>query len=95
MTLLTHADTDAAVAGTDWHREGDELVLERVFADFAQAMVFAHQVAEAAQAADHHPDIHVHGWNHVRLRLATHSEGGITARDIALATTIDALQPLG
>lgn len=93
MPLLDPTQTDAAIAGTDWRREGDELVLERVFPDFAAAMVFAHQVAEAAQAADHHPDIHVHGWNHVRLRLSSHDAGGITERDIALATTIDALQP--
>lgn len=93
MTLLTHAEADAAIAGSDWRRDGDELVFERVFADFAQAMVFAKQVADAAQAADHHPDIHVHGWNHVRLRLATHSEGGITALDTALAATIDKLHP--
>ncbi len=58
-------------------------------ADFAAAMAFANRVAEAAEAADHHPDILVHGWNKVRLTLSTHSEGGITAADLALAETID------
>lgn len=35
-------------------------------------------VAEAAEAANHHPDILVHGWNRVRLTLTTHSAGGLT-----------------
>ena len=44
-----------------------------------------------AEAADHHPDILVHGWNKVRLTLSTHSEGGVTAADLALAEQLDAL----
>jgi len=46
-------------------------------------------VAEAAEAANHHPDILVHDYKHVRLTLSTHSAGGITANDFALAATID------
>ena len=49
------------------------------------------RVAEAAEVADHHPDILVHGWNGLRLTLSTHSEGGVTEADLALAATIDAL----
>ena len=44
-----------------------------------------------AEAANHHPDILVHGWNKVRLTLSTHSEGGVTDADLALAQQLDAL----
>ena len=49
------------------------------------------RVAELAESANHHPDILVHGWNKVRLTLSTHSAGGLTDADFALARGIDAL----
>jgi 4a-hydroxytetrahydrobiopterin dehydratase len=52
-------------------------------------MAFVNHVAEVAEEADHHPDILVHGWNKVRLTLSTHSEGGLTDADHALAARID------
>lgn len=61
------------------------------FKDFAEAMAFVNQVAEIAEERNHHPDILVHGWNNVRLTLSTHSEGGVTDADRALAEQIDAL----
>ena len=61
------------------------------FEDFAGAMAFVNKVADAAEEANHHPDILVHGWNKVRLTLSTHSEGGVTEADHALAAAIDAL----
>lgn len=64
---------------------------EWTFADFAQAIAFVNRVAEAAEAANHHPDITVHGWNKVRLELSTHSEGGLTEADIGMAARIDTL----
>ena len=36
-------------------------------------MVFVNLVADAAEDVNHHPDILVHGWNHVRLTLTNHS----------------------
>ncbi len=74
-----------------WQREGAAIVREWKFPDFRTAMAFANRVADAAEAANHHPDIHVHGFNKVRLRLTTHSAGGLTSRDFELASTIDAL----
>jgi len=67
------------------------LVLDRTLDDFEAAMAFANAVAAAAQAADHHPDLLIHGWNRVRLTVSTHSEGGITAKDLELAATVEAL----
>jgi 4a-hydroxytetrahydrobiopterin dehydratase len=77
--------------GKDWRQEGDALVRDFEFKDFAEAMAFVNQVAEIAEQRNHHPDILVHGWNKVRLTLSTHSEGGVTDNDHALAQQIDAL----
>ena len=76
---------------TDWRHEDDALVRDFTFPDFKAAMWFANQVAEVAEERNHHPDILVHGWNNVRLTLSTHSEGGVTENDHALAAAIDEL----
>ena len=76
----------------DWREEEGSIVSERRFSDFAAAIAFVNRVAELAEAANHHPDILVHGWNNVRLTLSTHSEGGLTGADFALAGQIDELR---
>jgi 4a-hydroxytetrahydrobiopterin dehydratase len=48
-------------------------------------------VAEAAEHANHHPDILVHGWNKVRLSLTNHSAGGLTEPDLEMASVFDGL----
>ena len=91
MTLLSDDEVAAGLQGGPWRREGPEIVRDLEFADFAGAMAFVNRVAGAAEASNHHPDILVHGWNKVRLRLSTHSEGGLTEADIALSRTLEAL----
>jgi 4a-hydroxytetrahydrobiopterin dehydratase len=71
--------------------DGPAIVRDLAFPDFAAAIVFVNRVAELAEAANHHPDILVHGWNKVRLTLSTHSEGGLTDADFRLAGEIDAV----
>jgi pterin-4a-carbinolamine dehydratase len=44
-----------------------------------------------AEVANHHPDIFIHDWNQVRITCTTHSEGGVTDADLALAKEIDEL----
>ena len=90
--LLTDAEIEERLRESEWRREGDEIVRDWRFGDFAHAMVFVNRVADAAEAANHHPDILVHGWNRVRLSLTTHAAGGLTASDFALAAQIDALE---
>ena len=77
--------------GKDWRQEDDALVRDFEFKDFAVAMAFVNEVAEIAEARNHHPDILIHGWNKVRLTLSTHSEGGVTDNDRELAEQIDGL----
>lgn len=77
---------------TSWRQEGETLVREWKLRDFAAAIAFVNRVAELAEAADHHPDILIHGYDSVRLTLSTHSEGRVTERDHSLAAQIDALE---
>jgi 4a-hydroxytetrahydrobiopterin dehydratase len=91
MPLLSDDEITTALEGGDWRREGDTIVRDRRFADFGAAIAFVERVADVAEDANHHPDILVHGWNKVRLTLSTHSEGGITAADLALAERLDAV----
>jgi 4a-hydroxytetrahydrobiopterin dehydratase len=91
MTLLSDDEIARRLAGSEWTRDGQTIVRERKLADFPAAIAFVNRVAEAAEAANHHPDILVHGWNRVRLELSTHSEGGLTEADFALAQQIDRL----
>jgi 4a-hydroxytetrahydrobiopterin dehydratase len=91
MALLSEQAIDRNLASSDWRREGDAIVREWELEDFSQAMKLVNRVADAAEAANHHPDIHVHGWNKVRLELSTHSEGGLTQGDFDMAARIDEL----
>jgi 4a-hydroxytetrahydrobiopterin dehydratase len=75
----------------DWQREGECIVRNWKFGDFKDAMAFANRVAEAAEEANHHPDILVHGWNQVRLSLTNHSAGGLTDVDFQMAGKFDGL----
>ena len=74
-----------------WREQDDSLIRDYEFKDFVAAIAFVNQVAEAAEEANHHPDILVHGWNKVRLTLTTHSEGKLTDKDRAMAERIDGL----
>lgn len=97
MATLTDADIEQRLAklgqwrrGEDASTSGDDaIVRELELADFAAAIALVDRVAELAEAANHHPDILVHGWNKVRLTLSTHSQGGLTDADFALAGEID------
>jgi len=91
MARLSDEQISTSLEGREWQREGEALVRDWRFADFAAAIAFVERVAEVAEASNHHPDILVHGWNKVRLTLSTHSEGGITAADLALAERLDAV----
>lgn len=92
MATLSEADIERRLsAAGEWHRDGQAIVRDIQLADFAAAIALVNSVAELAQAANHHPDILIHGWNKVRLTLSTHSQGGLTDADFVLAAQIDAL----
>lgn len=73
-----------------WERHGDMLVRTWQFPSFRRALEFVNTVAGVAETLDHHPDI-VLSYRSVRLELSTHSDGGLTDRDFAIAGEINAL----
>ncbi len=58
---------------------------------FTHAVLFFGAVAQLAEAAGHHPDLHLHGWNKLTIELTTHSAGGLTDKDFNLARQISQL----
>lgn len=91
MGKLSQDQISEAVAGlSGWAQTGDEIGKQFEFEDFVGSMAFVNRVADAAEAADHHPDIDIR-YNKVKIALSTHSEGGITDKDVALARQIESL----
>lgn len=89
--LLTDEQIAAQLGGSEWKREGEHIVRDWKFNDFKEAIAFVNRVADAAEEANHHPDIIVHGWNKVRLSVTNHAAGGLTDADFELAKTVDGL----
>jgi 4a-hydroxytetrahydrobiopterin dehydratase len=89
---LTDDEVAAALAGLDgWEREADAIRCTVVCADFRAAIALVDAVADAAEAANHHPDIEIRRYKRVTFTLSTHAAKAITSRDIELATEIDRL----
>ena len=74
----------------DWTHEGNRIVREFEFADFVEAFGFMSSVALLAERANHHPEWR-NVYNRVHIELTTHDAGGLTRRDLELASQIDAL----
>jgi 4a-hydroxytetrahydrobiopterin dehydratase len=92
MTILNDSEIQRDLKNlTGWVKSGDEIKKKFEFKDFIQAMGFVNSIAMLAERANHHPDIDIR-WNKVQLVLSTHSEGGITQKDIALAKEIESIQ---
>lgn len=92
--LLTDEQVTARLAELPgWEREGDEIVHLQTLGDFRASVLYVGAVAYLAEAANHHPDVAI-SWNKVRLTLSTHSAGGLTENDFALARQINALADL-
>lgn len=75
---------------SEWTRDGDTISRKFTLKSFPAALMFASTVGHLAEAADHHPDILIQ-WKHVTLTFSTHSAGGLTDKDFALARQIDTL----
>ena len=89
MAVLTDEQVDAAAAVLDgWERADGALRRSVKFPSFQDGTDAVRRVAEHAEAQDHHPDIDIR-WRTVTFALVTHSEGGITDKDVAMAGDID------
>jgi 4a-hydroxytetrahydrobiopterin dehydratase len=79
-----------ALAG--WTLDGDAIRKQYTFAGFPEAVQFVDRLVPGAEAADHHPDIAI-SYKRVTLTYTTHSEGGLTEKDVAGAAMADRFAP--
>ncbi len=91
MTLLTADQVETQLAATPgWVLADGQIVKKVVKSDFADALRYVNAVGYLAEKANHHPDITI-SWNEVTLNLVSHSAGGLTDHDFALARSVNAL----
>lgn len=89
MPLLNDREIDRALEGlSGWTREGNALRRQFTFASFPEAVAFVSRLVPDAEQADHHPDLTIN-YRRVTVLYSTHSEGGITEKDVAGATKAD------
>lgn len=89
--LLDDKEIRAALAVLQgWRREDDHLVRDFSFDGFREAIAFLVRVADAAEAANHHPEL-TNVYSSVTVRLTSHDVAGITRRDVDLAHAVTAV----
>jgi 4a-hydroxytetrahydrobiopterin dehydratase len=91
-TRLDDAALASLLASGAWQRDGNAITRTFTFKGFKSAMAFANRIAEAANSASHHPDIHVERYRTVRIVLTTHATNAISDADVELARRIDELE---
>ena len=92
--LLSEAAlADALSTLEGWERDGASIAKRFRFKGFKSAIAFVNAVADVVNKADHHPDIHVEHYKHVRIVLTTHRVKGLSQADIDVARAIDAVAP--
>ena len=91
VVLLSEEEITAALASlAGWRVEGKELVKDFRFTSYLAGIDFVSRLGQAAEAMNHHPDLLV-GWRRVMMRVTTHSAGGLTGLDLALAREAERL----
>jgi 4a-hydroxytetrahydrobiopterin dehydratase len=89
MSVLSDQQVDSAAANLNGWRRADGALRRSVkFPAFLDGIEAVRRVAEHAERQDHHPDIDIR-WRTVTFALVTHSEGGITEKDVQMAGEID------
>ena len=89
MALLTREQIAERLKSLDgWSAEGTAIRKEYKFQDFPEAVLFVSALVPGAEDADHHPDIEIH-YKRVILTYSTHSEGGVTEKDLNGAAMAD------
>ena len=93
MPKLAEAEiTEKVKSLSGWQYKDNAISKLYRFKEFMEGIRFIDRVAEMAEAADHHPDIHVN-YTRVTFTCTTHSDGGVTAKDFALADQIERAFP--
>lgn len=78
---------------TSWEYDKSSSSIYKMFTlqDFATGLDLVNDIGVIAEKSNHHPDITL-GWGYVKVVLTTHSEGGVTDKDIAFAQEVDKIQ---
>ena len=91
MPILPTAEVAEKLKSLDgWTHSGDAIRKEFAFQDFPEAVLFVSALVPGAEDSDHHPDIESH-YKRVVLSYSTHSEGGVTEKDIDGAAMANAV----
>jgi 4a-hydroxytetrahydrobiopterin dehydratase len=91
MARLSDSEIDERLGGLEgWERSGDAIVKEFDKGDFKGSVEFVNRLTPEAEEMSHHPDLEI-SWKTVTVTITTHSEGGLTEGDFALARRIDSL----
>ena len=89
MPLLSDEEIARAIDGLPgWARDGETLAASFRRKDWRDAVAFVNEIGDEAERRDHHPDVCIIGYRTVTFRLTTHSQGGVTQRDVNLAAWI-------
>ena len=89
MAVLTDSEIQNALTSLPgWKKNGSSIQRVFEFPDFKAAMQFVNKVADAAEQANHHPDIDIR-YNKVTMALISHDSGGVTQRDVKMANRIN------
>ncbi len=89
MSLLSPDEIAARLRQLSGWQQADHAIRKQfAFEAFLDGIRFVDRVASLAEAADHHPDVDIR-YTRVIMTLSTHSAGGITEKDFALAEQID------
>jgi 4a-hydroxytetrahydrobiopterin dehydratase len=91
MPVLGEDEIRAGIAGlAGWALVDGAISKKFVFGNFLESVMFVNRITGAAEAANHHPDLAI-SWNVVTVTLVTHSQGGVTTADVAMAAQIEGL----
>jgi len=89
VAVLTDSEIQKALGSLPgWKKNGTAIQRAFEFPDFKAAMQFVNKIADAAEQANHHPDIDIR-YNKVTMALVSHDSGGVTSRDVKMAEKIN------
>ena len=88
---LTHQEIEELLLdATGWLQENNiKIWKEFTYKNFIQAVDFINRIADVAEYEDHHPDLYLHNYNHVRVELMTHAIKGLSRNDFIVAVKIN------
>lgn len=92
MSLLTEQNINFKLQNLKgWSFTANQLEKEYSFQNFMNVVSIVNTIAEIAESMDHHPDLLIHSYKKLKVMISTHSAGGVTEKDFALADRIERL----